>query len=158
MLDAELAAAMLEAPTAFFAYGQGASRAMEGEGAEAETPVAQPAALTTDGLKRDDNTAGEQAAGGGQPLRWAKTADKKNGSQTEQGAASEDGGQEPSGFAQDREEPRGEAAQDADKNSSEQRRIEPAEPPEKLRGNPENGKSDERASLVESHRCSPPAL
>ena len=158
MLDAELATAMLEAPTALFAYGQGASRAMEGERAEAKTPVAQPATFAPDGLKRDDNAAGDEAAWGGQPLRRVKAADEEYGFKAEQGAASERGGQQPSGLVQDGEEARGEAAQDADKQGGEQRRIEPAESPEKLHGNPKNGKSNERTCLIESHGCSPPAL
>jgi hypothetical protein len=131
---------------------------MEGEGTQAETPAAQPAAFASYGLERDDGAAGEQAAWGGQPLRGAKAAYKENGSQAKQGATAEEDGQKPSGFVQDGEEARGETAQDADKNSGEQRWIEPVEPAEKLRGNPENCKSDECASMFETQGCSPPAL
>ena len=131
---------------------------MEGDRTQAETPVAQRAAFASYGLEGDDRAAGEQAARSGHPLRGAKAAYKENGAQAKQRATAEHDGQKPGGFVEDGEEARGETAQDADKNSGEQRWIEPVEPAEKLRGNPENCKSDQCASMIETQRCSPPAL
>ncbi|GGG67767.1 hypothetical protein GCM10011585_07120 [Edaphobacter dinghuensis] len=61
MLDAELAAAMLEVPALFVTYDESAARTGEGEGIRVQATVAQAAALATHSLEQNDTAAGEQA-------------------------------------------------------------------------------------------------
>jgi hypothetical protein len=67
VFDAELAAAVLEAPAGLVADLEGAAGAGKREGGGAEAAVAEAAASAGEVLNEDDGGAGEEGGGNGEP-------------------------------------------------------------------------------------------
>jgi hypothetical protein len=142
VFDAELAAAVLEAPAGFVADDEGTAGAGEGEVGGAEASIAEAAASAGQSLEDDDDGAGQHGEGDSQPCEGVERMLDEGDAETEQGAAAEQDGKEPGGTIEKREEARSEGAEDTDQKPAETGGEGADEGSEKLCRDPEENKSE----------------